>query len=92
MSKSNFMRLFKQAMGQSFITALNRLRVEKACVLLAYTELPIAAVAQDVGFSDQSYFGDVFRSVMHCTPRQFQLRASNGCQVSTRAQSYKKLK
>jgi AraC-like DNA-binding protein len=81
MSKSNFMRLFKQAMGQSFVTALNRLRVEKACVLLAYTGLPIASVAQDVGFSDQSYFGDVFRSVMHCTPREFQQRSSNGCQL-----------
>jgi AraC-like DNA-binding protein len=76
MSKSNFMRLFKQAMGLPFIDSLNRLRIEKACVLLAYTELPIASVAQDVGFSDQSYFGEVFRNLMNCTPREYRQQAA----------------
>jgi AraC-like DNA-binding protein len=71
MSKSHFMRFFKQVTGQSFVTYLNQFRIAKAQVLLAKTDLPIAEISQDVGFCDQSYFGLVFRKLMHVTPLQF---------------------
>jgi AraC-like DNA-binding protein/mannose-6-phosphate isomerase-like protein (cupin superfamily) len=71
MSKPHFMRCFKKATGQSFDTYLNRFRISKAQALLASTDLPITRVGQDVGFSDQSYFGLVFRRLLQITPRDY---------------------
>jgi AraC-like DNA-binding protein len=78
MSKPHFMRCFKKETGQSFDTYLNRFRITKAQALLASTDLPITRVGQDVGFSDQSYFGLVFRRLLQITPRDYrkQVQAS----------------
>lgn len=78
MSKPHFMRCFKKATGQSFDTYLNRFRITKAQALLASTDLPITRVGQEVGFSDQSYFGLVFRRLLQITPRDYrkQVQAS----------------
>ena len=57
MSKSDFMRFFKQVTGQPFVTYLNQFRVAKAEALLGLGEMSIAEVSQAVGFCDQSYFG-----------------------------------
>lgn len=71
LSESHFMRLFKQVTGQSFVSYLNQFRVAKAEHLLATTDLSISEVSQAVGFCDQSYFGLVFRSLVHLTPLQY---------------------
>jgi AraC-like DNA-binding protein/mannose-6-phosphate isomerase-like protein (cupin superfamily) len=71
MSKSNFMRFFKQVTGQPFVAYLNHFRIAKAEVLLTTTDKSIAEVSQEVGFCDQSYFGLVFRSVMGVAPRDY---------------------
>jgi len=71
MSKSNFMRFFKQVTGQPFVAYLNHFRIAKAEVLLTMTDKSIAEVSQEVGFCDQSYFGLVFRSVMGVPPRDY---------------------
>jgi AraC-like DNA-binding protein/mannose-6-phosphate isomerase-like protein (cupin superfamily) len=78
MSKPHFMRCFKKATGQSFDTYLNRFRITKAQALLASTDLPITRVGQDVGFSDQSYFGLVFRRLLQITPRDYRKQAQLG--------------
>lgn len=75
MSKSTFMRFFKDVTGQSFIGYLNRFRVAKAEVLLAETDLSISEVSQRAGFCDQSYFGLVFRNLLHITPREYKVRS-----------------
>lgn len=71
MSKSHFMRFFKHVTGQSFVTYLNHFRIAKAQVLLAISDTPIAEISQEVGFCDQSYFGLVFRKLIHMTPLQY---------------------
>jgi len=71
MSKPSFMRCFREVTGQSFVTYLNQFRVAKAEELLTNPDISIAAVAQAVGFADQSYFGRVFRTMTNLTPRQF---------------------
>jgi len=75
MSKPHFMRCFKKATGQSFDTYVNRFRITKAQALLASTEMPITQVGQEVGFSDQSYFGLVFRRLLQITPRDYRKQA-----------------
>jgi AraC-like DNA-binding protein len=76
LSKSSFMRLFRQVTGDSFIGYLNRFRVAKAESLLASTGKPIAEISQEVGFYDQSYFGATFRRFLGMTPRQYRQRMS----------------
>jgi AraC family transcriptional activator of pobA len=71
MSQSHFLHFFKQVTGQSFVNYLNQFRVARAQALLATTEKSIAEVSQDVGFCDQSYFGQVFRKFLHMTPRDY---------------------
>jgi AraC-like DNA-binding protein/quercetin dioxygenase-like cupin family protein len=82
MSKSNFMRFFKQVTGQPFVAYLNHFRIAKAEVLLATTDQSIAEVSQAVGFCDQSYFGLVFRSVLGVPPRDFKVRAEKEAVVA----------
>ncbi len=71
MSKSSFMRFFKQVTGESFITYLNQFRISRAQTLLKSTDRSIAEISQDVGFCDQSYFGLLFRKLTGRTPREY---------------------
>lgn len=75
MSKSNFMRFFKQVTGQPFVAYLNHYRISKAEALLTTTDKAIAEISHEVGFCDQSYFGLVFRTVMGVSPRDYKSRA-----------------
>jgi AraC-like DNA-binding protein len=71
MSKSHFMRFFRQVTGQSFIDHLHHFRIAKAQALMVNPNLSIAEISQEAGFCDQSYFGMVFRKLLHMTPRQY---------------------
>ncbi len=74
MSKSHFMRFFRAVTGQAFVSHLNRFRIARAQHLIATTDLNIAAITQEVGFCDQSYFGVVFRRCVGMTPREYRDR------------------
>ncbi len=74
MSKSHFMRFFRAVTGRSFVSHLNHFRITCAQHLLTTTRLTIAAISQEVGFCDQSYFGVVFRRIVGTTPRYYRQR------------------
>ncbi len=78
MSKSHFLHFFKQVTGLSFVNYLNQFRVARAQALLASTDKSIAEVSQEVGFCDQSYFGQVFRKLLGMTPREYKLHRAHG--------------
>ncbi len=46
-------------------------RIQKAKQMLAYTNLPIADVAANCGFTDQAYFGKMFKFKTAQTPLKF---------------------
>jgi AraC-like DNA-binding protein len=71
MSSSHFRRLFKQVTGQPFTAYLNHFRIAKAQQLLTSTDKSILDISQETGFCDQSYFGLVFRQLVHMTPLQY---------------------
>jgi AraC-like DNA-binding protein len=77
LSPSYFSSLFKQVTGVNFAEYVNQNRVEKAKTLVETSELNIAEIAQQVGFSDQSYFCQVFRKFTHMTPTQYRLNAQS---------------
>jgi AraC family transcriptional regulator len=71
MSRYHFSRVFKESMGLSPINYIGRQRIERAKKLLAETELPIADIALQAGFSGQSHFTTFFRKLVGLTPRSF---------------------
>ena len=42
--------------------------------LMATTAKSLAEISHEVGFCDQSYFGQVFRKLLKTTPRDYRLR------------------
>ena len=63
---------FRQEMGITPMTYLNRYRVKRAKVLLEQGKLSITEVAMAVGFSDASYFNRVFRQEVGVAPGAYQ--------------------
>ena len=71
LSPSHFSHLMRAKTGWSFTELLTRLRIDRACHLLAHADQPLAQIAQDCGFSDQSYFSRVFRKRTGKTPGEY---------------------
>lgn len=68
----NYMhRLFCQDMDMTPNYYINKYRIERSKSLLVDTALPIAHVAERVGFSSGDYFGRVFAKLMECTPSYY---------------------
>jgi len=72
MSKSHFIHFMKNVTGMSFVAYLNQFRVSRA--LLAGTSKSLAEISHEVGFCDQSYFGQVFRKLVKVTPKEYRAR------------------
>ncbi|PRR74551.1 response regulator [Moorella stamsii] len=71
LSPCYFSRLFKQVKGQNFIDYLTRVRLRAAKELLLNTNLPVAAIAERVGYHDARYFSQVFKKQEGYTPSVF---------------------
>ena len=71
LSPFHFLREFKRLFGMPPHEYQKQLRVRRAKELLA-KGVPIAVVAADTGFSDQSHLNRVFKSFTGITPGQFQ--------------------
>lgn len=68
LSPSHFSHLVREQLNSSFTELLVGYRVDHAARLLVRTTSPIAEVAQDCGFTDQSYFTKVFKKRTGQTP------------------------
>ncbi len=71
LSECYFCRFFKNATGYSVVDYINRLRVEKAAVLLKNTAASITEIASNVGFNDINFFSRVFKKYMKKSPREY---------------------
>ncbi len=70
-SESQCYRCFRQLLGQTPTEFLNQYRLERAAVLLRETDQSIAAVAENCGFAQQSYFSRLFRQATGMTPANY---------------------
>ena len=68
MGSHQFTREFKAATGRTPYRFIMERRVQKACLLLKETTMPLAEVALGLGFVSQSHFTSVFRQHMQTTP------------------------
>jgi AraC-like DNA-binding protein len=76
MSRSNFMRVFRKATGQTPIDYLLRLRIQKSISLLRNTDQPIIEIALESGFNDSNYFTRQFRKLTNESPSACRKRIS----------------
>jgi AraC-like DNA-binding protein len=71
LSERHLTRCFRQEVGLTPITYLNRYRVKQAKAMLDSGEKSITEVAMEVGFSNNSYFTRVFRDEVGVSPRAY---------------------
>lgn len=71
LSPYHFSRCFKRTVGEGPQRYVLRRRVERARDMIRRTDQPLAAVAQALGFADQSHFTNAFRRETGETPARF---------------------
>lgn len=71
LSARSLHRLFTRHLGENVSEYLGRLRIGRACMLLAETDYPISMIAAETGFSNLSNFNRQFRDSRHMTPKEF---------------------
>jgi len=71
MSRKYFCRFFREMTHRTPIDYLNYYRIERACVRLIITDLPITEIAFSCGFNDLSYFIKTFRKYKQMAPKQY---------------------
>jgi AraC family transcriptional regulator len=83
MAQHHFLRLFKKTFGRTPHQYLTNLRIERACRLLAQTELTVTQICYDLGFESPPSFALLFRRHMGVTPTEFRMNARHGLEIST---------
>ena len=71
MNRSSFCTFFKKATGQTYITYLNKLRVDRACYLLRQGTFSVTEVCYMVGFNDVPYFNRCFKNNRGMSPKEY---------------------
>jgi AraC family transcriptional activator of mtrCDE len=75
-SRASFVRMFRGLAQQSPVAFLNELRLELARRKLSATALPIAAIADEVGYKSESAFSRAFRRRFGVRPGETRAGAS----------------
>ncbi len=71
MSKEYLARCFRQEIGITLVTYLNRYRVDRAKVLMQNGEMNLTEIALETGFSSSAYFSRVFRQETGISPSEY---------------------
>ena len=70
-SADYFTKMFKDSIGKTPIDYINAMRVNHAMHLLVGTELPMAEIADCVGFCNPNYFHKIFKQYMDTSPHAY---------------------
>lgn len=74
-SPEHLARTFRQQLGRTVGEYVRQLKVERARHELAHARTPLALLALELGFCDQSHFTRTFRSLVGCTPGEYRRKA-----------------
>jgi AraC family transcriptional regulator len=64
-------RAFRRHFGMTVGAYIRHLRIERCKQLLSGTSVPLAEIASQLGFCDQSHLGHAFRRSLGCTPLEY---------------------
>ncbi len=70
--KSNFKSVF----GSSIKEYMRRVRMEHAALMLRTGDLPVAEIAQLLGYSNQSKFASAFKGLYELSPREYRRKCA----------------
>ncbi len=71
MSESSFSRHFQRATRNKFVEFVNRVRIGRACIMLAETDERISSICFDVGFNNITNFNRQFVRLKGQTPGEY---------------------
>lgn len=71
-----FSRLFKEKLDRSFVQYLSEMRIKTAKSMLKTDEYSIKEIAFTVGYTNQAYFGKMFKKYVGMTPTEYQSKYS----------------
>lgn len=71
MSVNHFSMLFKKISGYSYVNYVNKVRIDRAKVLLRSGTDTIAEIAAEIGYSDPLYFSRLFSREVGISPREY---------------------
>lgn len=74
LSRSYYQHIFKEKTGMSPIHYLTSLKMQKACEILATTNIPIKNIAASVGYDDPYYFSRIFKRTIGVSPSEYRLK------------------
>ena len=77
MSRRTFFRHFRFATGTSPLAYLNTIRLRKVIELLEGTDMPLASIAVECGYSDSFIMSRSFKKAVGETPGTFRKRVKN---------------
>lgn len=82
MSDAAFSRFFKKNTGHGFVRYVNRMRVNRACVLLTQQDRPVTEICYDTGFNNLSNFNRQFLAMCGMTPSEYRRHAKRNLKKS----------
>lgn len=68
LSPEYFSRLFKEEVGENFVSYLTIYRMNKAFKLIKNTRMKISQIAREVGYSDAAYFSKTYKKYKGISP------------------------
>lgn len=72
LSGSHICRILKNETGETFITLMNKIRIQAAIRLLKEGNKKVYEIAEEVGFSNYAYFYQLFKKETGYPPRNYQ--------------------
>ncbi|BDI30092.1 hypothetical protein CCAX7_21430 [Capsulimonas corticalis] len=70
-SREHLSRLFHSRVGKSPRTFLMEQKIQRACLLLKETNLPIKTIAERLGYTAYPNFSNAFQQLVSMTPREY---------------------
>ena len=77
-SRSFLCRTFKQQTGESLISRFNNMKIQRAKHLLKTTNISVASIAHDLGFTDAKYFNTIFKKATGVAPGVYRKEKYSG--------------